>query len=65
MLAGNGVYLPASIAKKRMRLAQLLRRAVGIATSATAPLWRQLKRIAAIEEPAVIAGILTPLGLAI
>ena len=61
---GDGAHTPAGSAKGRMRWAQLLKRVFDIDIKRCPHCGGQLKFIAAIEEPAVIARILTHLGLA-
>ena len=60
----DGATKPASSTKGRMRWAQLLKRVFGIDIAHCPHCGGQLKLIAAIEEPAAIARILTHLGLA-
>ena len=62
--AGDCAAKPAGSAKGRMRWAQLLKRVFDIDIEQCPHCGGQLKLIAAIEEPAVIARILTHLGLA-
>ena len=62
--AGDGTHLPAGSAKGRMHWAQLLKRVFDIDIERCPLCGGQLKLIAAIEEPAAIARILTHLGLA-
>ena len=61
---GDGEHLSAGSAKGRMRWAQLLKRVFDIDIEHCTHCVCQLKLIAAIEEPAAIARILTHLGLA-
>ena len=62
--AGDCAHTPVGSAKVRMRWAQLLKRVFDIDIAQCPHCGGQLKLIAAIEEPAVIARILTHLGLA-
>ena len=64
MHAGDGDQTRAGSAKGRMRWAQLLKRVFDIDIEQRPHCVWQLKLIAAIEEPAAIARILTHLGLA-
>ena len=61
---GDGAHLSAGSAKGRMRWAQLLKRVFDIDIEHCSHCGGQLKLVAAIEEPAAIARILTHLGLA-
>ena len=61
---GDGATKPAGSAKGRIRWAQLLKRVFDIDIEHCPYCGGQLKLIAAIEEPAAIARILTHLGLA-
>ena len=62
--AGDCAPTPVGSAKGRMRWAQLLKRVFNIDIEQCPHCGGQLKLIAAIEEPAAIARILTHLGLA-
>ena len=62
--ADDCAHTPAGSAQGRMRWAQLLKRVFDIDIEHCPHCGGQLKLIAAIEEPAVIARILTHLGLA-
>ena len=62
--AGDCAHTPPGSAKGRMRWAQLLKRVFDIDIAQCPHCGGQLKLIAAIEEPAAIARILTHLGLA-
>ncbi len=62
--ADDCAHLSAGSAKGRMRWAQLLKRVFDIDIEHCPQCGGQLKLIAAIEEPAAIARILTHLGLA-
>ena len=62
--AGDCAPTPAGSAKRRMRWAQLLKRVFDIDIERCPHCGGHLKLIAAIEEPAAIARILTHLGLA-
>ena len=62
--AGDCAPTPAGSAKGRMRWAQLLKRVFNIDIEQCPHCGGQLKLIAAIEQPAAIARILTHLGLA-
>ena len=62
--AHTPAHPPAGNAKGRMRWAQLLKRVFDVDIEQCPHCGRQLKLIAAIEEPAVIQRILTHLGLA-
>ena len=62
--ANDCAHTPTSSAKRRMRWAQLLKRVFDIDIERCPHCGGQLKLIAAIEEPAAIARILTHLGLA-
>ena len=64
MHAGDDATKPASSAKGRMRWAQLLKRVFDIDIERCPHCGGQLKLIAAIEDAAAIARILTHLGLA-
>ena len=64
MHAGDGDQARAGSAKGRMRWAQLLKRVFDIDIERCPHCGGQLKLIAAIEEPAAIARILTHLGRA-
>ena len=61
--AGDCAHTPACYAKGRMRWAQLLKRVFDIDIEHCPHCGGRLKLIAAIEEPAAIARILTHLGL--
>ena len=61
---GDGVHTQDGSATGRMRWAQLLKRVFDIDIAHCPQCGGQLKLIAAIEEPAAIARILTHLGLA-
>ncbi len=62
--ANDCAHLPTGSANGRMRWAQLLKRVFDIDIEHCPHCGGQLKLIAAIEEPATIARILTHLGLA-
>ena len=62
--AGDCAHTPPGSVRGRMRWAQLLKRVFDIDIAQCPHCGGQLKLIAAIEEPAAIARILTHLGLA-